>query len=110
MTGKPKADQSRTTGATEGLKGESGGQAEELDDFGRGDGRGRLGGTIGDKGDLELGRADGDEGDLELDEKRLFGAGRFGADYDDYVLHRVWNYVSKSLLLYLRHIQYQLYL
>lgn len=61
--------QGRTTGGAEGLKGNSGGQAEELNGFGSGGGRGRLGGTICDIGDLELGRANGDEGDLVLGNK-----------------------------------------
>lgn len=44
-----------------GLKGDSIDEAEALDGFGKGGGRGMLGGTICDKGDLELGRANGDK-------------------------------------------------
>lgn len=61
--------QGRTTGGAEGLKGNSRGQAKEPNGFGSGGGRGRLGGTICDNGDLELGRANGDEGDFVLDNK-----------------------------------------
>lgn len=52
-------------GEAEEMKGTS--RTDELDRFGRGGGRGRLGGTIGDAGVLELGRTSRDTGDLELD-------------------------------------------
>lgn len=55
--------QSRTTGGVKGLKGDSRGEAEELDGLGRG---GKLGGTILNEGNLELGRANGNKGDLRL--------------------------------------------
>lgn len=54
--------QSGTTGGAEGLKGDSGDKAEELYGFASGGGRGRLGGTIHNEGDLVL----DDEEDLEL--------------------------------------------
>lgn len=38
-------------------------KADEMDGFGRGEGRERLGATIHNDGDLELGRANGNEGD-----------------------------------------------
>lgn len=44
-----------TTGGAEGLKGDSGDEAKDLDGFGRGGGRERLGTTIRDEGALELG-------------------------------------------------------
>ncbi|XP_067249906.1 uncharacterized protein [Chanodichthys erythropterus] len=50
---------SGSTGGAEEAKGDSRGEAEEPDGFGRGGGRGRLGGTICDEGDLELGTNDG---------------------------------------------------
>lgn len=53
-------------GGAEGLKGASGGRAEELAVFGRGVGIGRLGWIIGDPGDLELAGTRGDAGDLKL--------------------------------------------
>lgn len=59
----------RTTAGTEGLKGEGRDEAEKLDRFGRQGGKRRLGGTINDKGDLELGRANIDERELVLDDK-----------------------------------------
>lgn len=49
-------------GGAEGLKGDSRGEAKELDGFGRE--RGRLGGTIHIEGHLELCRANGDEVDF----------------------------------------------
>lgn len=48
--------QSETSeGGAEGLKGGSGGGAEEQDGIGRGGGSGKLDGTNGIKGDLEMG-------------------------------------------------------
>lgn len=52
-----------TKGRAKRLKGASGVEAEELDGIGRGGGRGRLGGTISNEGDLELGGTSGYEGD-----------------------------------------------
>lgn len=46
-------------------------KADEMDGFGKGEGRERLGATIHNDGDLELGRANGNEGDLVLDDKCL---------------------------------------
>lgn len=57
--------QGRTTGGVKGLTGDSRGEAEELNGLGRG-GRGKLGGTILNEGNLELGRANGNKGDLRL--------------------------------------------
>lgn len=57
--------QGRNTGGVKGLKGDSRGEAEELDGLGRG-GRGKLGGTILNEEHLELGRANGNKGDLRL--------------------------------------------
>lgn len=52
--------------ATNGLKGDSGSEAKELAGFSRGGVRGRLGGTIQVKRDLEVGLFTGNEGNLEL--------------------------------------------
>lgn len=57
--------QGRTTGGVKGLKGDSRGEAEELGGLSRG-GRGKLGGTILNEGNLELGTANGNKGDLRL--------------------------------------------
>lgn len=48
-------------GGAEALKGASGGGAEELTGLGRGGWRGRLGGTSGNEGDLELAWTGGNE-------------------------------------------------
>lgn len=55
MTGKPLADPCSRAEPLEGLKGDSEDEAEELDGFGSEGGRGWLGGTIHNKGDLVLG-------------------------------------------------------
>lgn len=47
--------QSRTTGGAEELNGDSRDEADELNGSGSRGGRGRLGRTINNKGDLELG-------------------------------------------------------
>lgn len=53
------------------LKDDSMDNADEMDGFGKGEERERLGATIHNDGDLELGRANGNEGDLVLDDKCL---------------------------------------
>lgn len=74
-TGRPKEDPN--TKVSKGLKGANGGGAKEQDSFGTGGRRRRLGGTIIDKGDLELDESISNEGDLELEgtscDRRLWG-------------------------------------